>query len=334
MNLYKDGVIEEINIAEFDTVKIGHAQDNENMTGVTVLLFDKKAIAGIDISGGGPASRETPLLDPQKACDNIHAIVLSGGSAFGLEAGSGVAKYLEEHGIGFETGYAKVPLVCQSCIYDLSIGSASVRPDIKMGYDACENARVGNQVCGIVGAGTGATVGKLTTMRRSMKSGLGIYACKVGNLKMAAIVVVNALGDIFDYDTKEKIAGMLNHDRTDFADIETEMYRGIQVGFHSGETEEKQYASNTTIGVIITNGKFSKADMNKIASMTRNAYARCINPVGTTADGDTIYAVSAGEIEAEINTAGILAARTMGEAIKRAIIQSRMDDEKYLEKCL
>lgn len=167
-----------------------------------------------------------------------------------------------------------------------------------------------------------------------MKSGLGIYACKVGNLKMAAIVVVNALGDIFDYDTKEKIAGMLNQDRTDFADIETEMYRGIQVGFHSGETEEKQYASNTTIGVIITNGKFSKADMNKIASMTRNAYARCINPVGTTADGDTIYAVSAGEIEAEINTAGILAARTMGEAIKRAIIQSRMDDEKYLEKYL
>lgn len=330
MRINIDEILKEISIAEFDTVKIGHAQDKQAMTGVTVLLFDEKATAGIDISGGGPASRETPLLNPKMACDSIHAIVLSGGSAFGLEAGNGVARYLEEHGIGFDTGYAKVPLVCQSCIYDLSLGSSSVRPDAAMGYEACKNARVGNEVCGIVGAGTGATVGKLTIMKRSVKSGLGIYACRIGELKMAAIVVVNALGDVFDYNTGEKLAGMLNQERTAFTDVETEMYRGTQAGFHS----KGEYTANTTLSVVLTNGAFSKADMNKIASMARNAYARCINPVGTTADGDSIYAVSTGDVNADINTAGTLAARVLGEAIKRAVKESRMDDKEYLEKCL
>lgn len=325
--------IEEVSVAELSGVKIGHAQDYEAMTGVTAFVFEGSAVAGIDISGGGPASRETPLLDPKMACQDINAVIFSGGSAFGLEAGCGAAKYLEEQCIGFDTGYAKVPLVCQSCIYDLSIGKSDVRPDIAMGYEACQNAVAGNDLCGSIGAGTGATVGKLTTMARSQKSGFGICTYKLGELIVTAAVTVNALGDIFDYDSGQQLAGMTTEDRKTFAGIEDGMYAGTIAGFSGGD-ENPQQGKNTTIGIIITNAGLSKGDMNKVASMTRNAYSRCILPVGTTADGDSIYAVSVGEIAVDINTVGTLAARTMGEAIKRAVTTNRMDDKEYLAKCI
>ena len=174
--------IREIAMTEMPEVSIGNVQNEEAKTGVTVLLFDKKtgAVVGVDISGGGPASRETPLTSPVTADNPINAIVLSGGSAYGLAASDGVMRCLEEHGIGFETGYAKVPLVCQSCIYDLGYGSATVRPDSEMGYAACEKALAGgNPSSGSVGAGTGATVGKICGMERAMKSGLGMYAVQL-----------------------------------------------------------------------------------------------------------------------------------------------------------
>lgn len=325
--------IEEVSVAELSGVKIGHAQDYDAMTGVTAFVFEGRAVAGIDISGGGPASRETPLLDPKMACQDINAVILSGGSAFGLEAGCGAAKYLEEQGIGFDTGYAKVPLVCQSSIYDLSIGKSDVRPDIAMGYEACQNAVLGNDLCGSIGAGTGATVGKLTTMARSQKSGFGICTYKLGELIVTAAVTVNALGDIFDYDSGQQLAGMTTEDRKTFAGIEDGMYAGTIAGFSGGD-ENPQQGKNTTIGIIITNAGLSKGDMNKMASMTRNAYSRCILPVGTTADGDSIYAVSTGDVTADINTVGILASRTMGEAIKRAVTSDIMDDRAYIEKCI
>lgn len=325
--------IKEVSVAELSGVKIGHAQDYDAMTGVTAFVFEGRAVAGIDISGGGPASRETPLLDPKMACQDIDAVIFSGGSAFGLEAGCGAAKYLEEQGIGFDTGYAKVPLVCQSCIYDLSIGKSDVRPDVAMGYEACKNAVAGNDLCGSIGAGTGATVGKLTTMARSQKSGFGICTYKLGELIVTAAVTVNALGDIFDYDSGQQLAGMTTEDRKIFADIEDGMYAGAIAGFSGGD-ENPQQGKNTTIGIIITNAELSKGDMNKVASMTRNAYSRCILPVGTTADGDSIYAVSVGKVTADINTVGTLAARTMGEAIKRAVTTDRMDDKEYLAKCI
>lgn len=331
-DINKAGIME-VSSKELTGVSIGHAQDLDAMTGVTAFLFHGKAIAGVDISGGGPASRETPLLDPKMACQNINAVIFSGGSAFGLEAGCGAAKFLEEHGIGFDTGYAKVPLVCQSCIYDLSVGKSDVRPDIQMGYDACKAAFAGNDTCGSVGAGTGATVGKLTTMHRSQKSGFGICTYKLSELVVCAAVVVNALGDIFDYDTGIQLAGMTNEKRNGFESIENSMYAGAAAGF-SGEKDAADHGKNTTIGIIITNAGFSKADMNKIAAMTRNAYSRCILPVGTTADGDSIYAVSQGEVAVDINTVGTLAARTMGEAIKRAVTSNRMEDAEYLEKCI
>lgn len=302
--------VKEISISQIRGLRIGNAQDEEAKTGVTVLLFDQGARVGVEISGGGPASRETPLASPVTADNPVNAIVLSGGSAFGLAAGDGVMRYLEEHGIGYETGYAKVPLVCQSCIYDLGCGRADVRPDADMGYAACVDAKRNRPACGNVGGGTGATVGKLYGMERSMKSGLGFYAAALGNLQMAAVVVVNALGDIYDPDSGRKIAGLLNADGQGFADTCQELYR------ISRRTD--LFNSNTTIGAVVTNGKFSKAEMNKIASMTGNAYARCIRPVGTMADGDTVYAASTGEVEADINVAGTLAAEVMARAIQKA----------------
>lgn len=274
------------------------------------MLFEKGAKVGADISGGGPASRETPLTSSITADNPVNAIVLSGGSAFGLAAGDGVMRYLEERGIGYDTGYAKVPLVCQSCIYDLGVGRSDVRPDGAMGYAACVDAEKNCPRSGSVGAGIGATVGKLYGMERAMKAGIGIHAVSVGALKMAAIVVVNALGDIYDPGNGQKIAGLRGADGQGFADTCEELYQLSQ--------RTDLFRSNTTIGAVVTNGVFSKAEMNKIASMTRNAYARCIRPVGTMADGDTIYAASTGEVEADINMAGTLAADVMACAIQKA----------------
>lgn len=302
--------MKEIPITEIEGVRIGHAQNEEAKTGVTVLLFDRGAHVGVDISGGGPASRETPLTSPVTADNPINAIVLSGGSAFGLAASDGVMQYLEEHEIGFDTGYAKVPLVCQSCIYDLGYGSSKIRPDAAMGYAACIDAEKNHPLSGNVGGGIGATVGKLYGMERSMKGGLGIYAVSVGTLKMAAVVVVNALGDIFDPEDGQKIAGLLSEDKRGFSDTCQELYKISE--------RTNLFQGNTTIGVVFTNGRFSKAEMTKIASMARNAYARCIRPVGTMADGDTIYAASVGAVEADINMAGTLAAEVLAKAIQNA----------------
>ena len=300
----------EIEINDFKGFRIGNAQNVQAKTGTTVILFDDGAKVGIDISGGGPAARETHLTDPTTADNPINAIMLSGGSAFGLEAAEGIMQYLEKHDIGYDTGYAKVPLVCGSCIYDLGLGDAQVRPDKKMGYEACVNAEKNEPKQGDFGAGCGATVGKIKGMEHASNSGLGMYAVELGQLKVAAIVVVNALGDVFDPQTNKQIAGLLNEDGS-FGNSKEELYK------LSKRTD--MFTGNTTIGAIITNGAFSKAEMTKIASMTRNAYARCIDPVGTMADGDTIYAASIGNIETDINVVGTLAAEVMANAIVNAI---------------
>ncbi len=314
-----------------ERLHIGNAQDLEAQTGVTVLLFDGGATVGVDISGGGPASRETPLTSPVTADNPIDAIVLSGGSAYGLAASDGVMRYLEEHGIGYDTGFAKVPLVCQSCIYDLGLGRADVRPDAKMGYAACVDAeqylswegRDATDLSGSFGAGTGAAVGKICGMERATKTGLGVCAFSLGDLKIVAIVVLNALGDIFDPESGQKIAGLRTADGDGFSDTCEELYRLAR--------RTDLFTGNTTIGAIITNGKFSKAELTKIASMTRNAYARCIRPVGTLADGDTIYAASVGDIPADINVTGTLAAEVMAEAIRRAVSCKRNFDSSCVQ---
>lgn len=321
-------LIREISINDIEGVSVGHAVNEEAKTGVTVLYFKDGAQTGCDISGGGPASRETPLTDSMTADNPLNAVVLSGGSAFGLAAGDGVMKCLEENGIGYETGYAKVPLVCQSCIFDLGYGRSDIRPDAALGYEACKNALEHCEICeGNVGAGIGAAVGKLCGMRQASKAGLGMYAIQVGELKIAAVVVVNAFGDIFNPENGQKIAGMMTPDRKEFLDLEQ--------AFLSFMSQPKDlFNSNTTIGCVVCNAKFDKAKLNKIASMTRNAYARCINPVGTMADGDSIYACSVGDIVSDVNLVGTLGAKVMQKAIMRAVEASKTEDEEYLKYCL
>lgn len=323
-----DGMMKEISIRELEGVSIGHAQDQEAKTGVTVLYFPNGAQAGCDISGGGPASRETPLTDPLTEDNPLNAVVLSGGSAYGLAAGDGVMKCLEERGNGFPTGYAKVPLVCQSCIYDLGYGKSDRRPDAAMGYEACKKAMEDcDDSMGNVGAGTGASVGKLLGMKQATKAGLGIHAVQIGELKIAAVVAVNAFGDIFDPENGQKIAGLLDSERKHFLDLE-------HVFLQMVTTPQNLFHTNTTIGCVVTNAKFDKAKLNKIAAMTRNAYARCINPVGTMADGDSIYACSVGEVLSDVNLVGTLSAKVMQRAILKAVESAKISDEEYLKYCL
>ena len=321
-------LIKEISIKEIEGVSIGHAQDEIAKTGVSVIYFKNGAQAGCDISGGGPASRETPLTDPMTADNPLNAVVLSGGSAFGLAASDGVMKFLEEHGIGYHTGYALVPLVCQSCIFDLGYGKSNIRPDAALGYEACKNAfECCDDSMGNVGAGTGASVGKLMGMKQAQKAGLGIHAIQVGELQIAAVVVVNAFGDIFNPENGQKIAGLMDPTRSTFLDLE-------QMFLQFMSAPKDLFNSNTTIGCVITNAKFDKAKLNKIAAMTRNAYARCINPVGTMADGDSIYACSVGEVVSDVNLVGTLSAKVMQKAILKAVEAAKIPDEEYLLHCL
>ena len=320
--------MKEISIGDIPGVSIGHAQDEKAKTGVSVIYFANGAQGGCDISGGGPASRETPLTDPLTADNPLNAVVLSGGSAYGLAASDGVMKCLEEHGIGYNTGYALVPLVCQSCIFDLGYGKSNVRPDVNMGYEACQKALEGCDLSmGNVGAGTGASVGKLLGMKQAMKAGLGIHAIQVGELKIGAVVVVNAFGDIFNPENGQKIAGLMDPARSNFLDLE-------QMFLQFMSAPRDLFNSNTTIGCVITNAKFDKAKLNKIASMTRNAYARCINPVGTMADGDSIYACSVGDVVSDVNLVGTLSAKVMQKAILKAVEAAKIPDDEYLLHCL
>lgn len=321
--------MKEISLSSFEGIRIGQAENKEAGTGCTVFIADKGMAAGLDVRGGGPASRESELLKPLAAAEIVHAVVLSGGSAFGLDAAGGVMKYLEERGIGFQVADMIVPLVCQSDIFDLTIGDGHVRPDGKMAYEAClasENG--GNYKDGNFGVGCGASVGKTNGMEYCMKTGIGSYAVEVGDLKVAAVVAVNALGDVYDWKNGQKVAGLLAEDKKSFRSAEEELYKRAEMMAEAAEAdgkpgadaavEEPSFAGNTTIGIIITNGKFPKAKLCKIAGMAHDGMARAIRPIHTTADGDSIYAVSVGDVEADQDTVGTLAAYVMSEAILRA----------------
>lgn len=304
--------MKEINILDIKGIRIGQAQNEEAATGCTVIISEEGAPCGLDVRGGGPASRESELLKPVAACQKIHAVVLSGGSAYGLNAADGVMQYLEEHGIGLPVGPFKVPLVCQSCIFDLGIGNGKIRPDKAMGYEACANAWPGNYQDGNFGGGTGATVGKICGKDRCMKAGIGSYAVQVGDLQVGAIVIVNAVGNVYDHKTGEMVAGVLSDDKKSIVSAEEAM-------FATAEPKENDYAANTTIGIILTNAKFDKTQLCKIASMTHNGFARSIRPVHTSMDGDSIYAMSVGNVETNMDLVGSLAANVMSEAILKAV---------------
>ena len=306
----------EISVKDFKGVLIGQAEDRVGGTGCTVLICPAGAPTGLDVRGGGPASRESELLKPLASADSIHAIVLAGGSAFGLDAAGGVMQYLEERGIGFDVGVTKVPLVCQSDLFDLTVGDVHARPDKAMGYEACVRAQRGNYQDGCYGAGTGATVGKLYGMETCMKSGIGSYAVQIGEWKIGAIVAVNALGDVFEEKTGRQLAGLLSEDKTSLRSTTEAMYEDFAV-------VNNKFTGNTTIGVVLTNARFSKTQLTKIAGMAHNGYARAIRPVHTSADGDSIYAMSVGQVAVDMDVAGTLAADVMAEAIRRAVVSAQ-----------
>lgn len=304
--------MKEIEFTDIDGIKVGHAQDLKAATGCTVIICEEGATGGVDVRGGSPGTRETDLLDPQNLVDKIHAVMLSGGSAFGLDAASGAMKYLEEKDIGFDVQVTKVPIVCSAVLFDLVVGDYKVRPDLEMGYKACVNATEKECPNGNIGAGTGATVGKFLGIERAMKGGLGSYAIQIGDLKVGAIVAVNALGDIIDPETGEVLAGLLDEDKKNLAGTENIMAKKY--------SEKKNiFSGNTTIGVVATNGIFTKAEANKLASMSHNGYARTMRPAHSIFDGDTIFAMATGKIEADINVVGFLAARAMERAVVNAI---------------
>lgn len=302
-----------IPVSEIEGIRIGQTENAEAGTGLTVFISETGMAAGLDVRGGGPASRESELLKPLAAAQVVHAVVLSGGSAFGLGAGNGVMRYLEEQGIGFDVGVTKVPLVVQSDLFDLTVGDPFTRPDAEMGYEAAKRAMESpNYQDGNYGAGCGATVGKFGGMETCMKSGIGSYAVQIGDLKIGAVAAVNAIGDIFDWKTGQKVAGLLTEDKTAFRDT-------LELLTQSIEIKENRFVENTTLGVIITNAKFDKSRLCKIAGMAHDGYARSIRPVHTSVDGDSIYALSVGEVEADQDLVGELAAEVMSEAILRAV---------------
>lgn len=322
-------MMRQIAITDIEGFAIGHAQDDAHATGCTVILCPGGAPAGVDIRGGGPASRETPLLNPLQACEAIHGVLLSGGSAYGLDAAGGVMRFLEEKGIGLSIGSGVVPLVCQSDIFDLGLVDFYTRPDQAMAYAACEDAwqrklalEEGQPISlpeGNVGVGTGATVGKLCGAERMMKSGVGTFACQVGALKVGAIVCVNALGDVFHCQTHAPLAGPLSETRDCVISSTETMIQGYAL-------QSLAMASNTTIGCIVTNAAFDKAQMNKIAALAQNGLVRTIDPVHTTADGDSIYALSYGQLKADLNLVGTLAAHCAAEAVNAAVLRA---DARY-----
>ena len=305
--------MKEIPVTSIENIAIGQAENAKAGTGCTVFVSRDGMAAGLDVRGGGPASRESQLLNPLMSAQVLHAVVLAGGSAYGLGAADGVMRCLEERGIGFDVAVTKVPLVAQSDLFDLTVGDGSVRPDAAMGYEAAKRAlEAPNYRDGSFGAGCGATVGKIGGMETCMKTGIGSYAVQLGDLKIGAVVALNALGDVFDWKTGRQVAGLLTEDRTGLRSTTEFMQRSIEV-------VENRFAGNTTLGIIITNAAFRKPALCKIAGMAHDGYARSIRPVHTSADGDSIYAVSVGNVSADQDLVGTLAADVMSEAILRAV---------------
>ncbi|MBC7223462.1 MAG: P1 family peptidase [Anaerolineae bacterium] len=300
-------------ITDVSGIKVGHYTDLEAATGCTVVLCEEGAVAGVDTRGSAPGTRETDLMRPVRLVQKVHAVVLSGGSAFGLDAACGVMRYLEEKGIGFDTGVAKVPIVAEAVLFDLAIGSATVRPDAAAGYAACQAATSGPVEEGCVGAGTGATVGKLFGPAGATKCGLGTASAHIGGgVVVAAIVAVNAFGDVVDPETGTIVAGTRDPQTGAFVDT-MRMLHGDLGGFTGAFS-----GSNTTIGVVATNARLTKEGANKVAQMAHDGFAMAIRPVHTMWDGDTIFALATGEKEADVSVVGAVAAQVMARAIVRA----------------
>ncbi|MCD1125777.1 P1 family peptidase [Jinshanibacter sp. LJY008] len=288
-------------------IKVGHRHNMTAMTGCSVIIMEHPAVCGVDVRGAAPGTRETDLLSAVNAVDKIHGLLLTGGSAYGLDAASGVMKYLEEQNIGFDVGVGVVPIVPAAVIFDLSFGDAKVRPDATMGYLAAQNASKSRFSDGNIGAGTGATVGKLAGDRWRMKGGLGSASITLPNgLVVGAMVVVNAVGEIRDPETQRVLAG--SHDgQGRIQDMLSLMLQNV--------TDPGPVGTNTTIGVVACNANMNKTQMTKIAQMSHDGLARTIYPVHTMSDGDTLFALATGGIDVSMNLLGTLAAEVVARAV-------------------
>ena len=295
-------------------IKVGHASDLEGLTGCTAVLCERGAVAGIDIRGSATGSEEWDLMNPLHLTEKIHAVVLAGGSAFGLEACSGVRRFLEKQGIGFATPYAKVPLVSGAILYDLGIGKPQARPTREMGESAAAAATDDAVAEGNIGAGTGATVGKVAGMAQAMKSGIGSASAALGGahagVMVAALAAVNAFGDVMDPHTRNVLAGARRSPTSrEFINTSQAMLQGLRGGF----------ATNTTLVVVATNAILTKAQATKVSQLAHQGMVRAINPVNTSFDGDVVFTLSTGTVAAEINSLGLAAAEVVAESIVRAV---------------
>ena len=312
-----------IDVTAIEGILVGHAQDDQALTGCTVIICKNGATGGVDQRGGAPGTRETDLLRPMHMVEKVHAIMLSGGSAFGLDAASGAMQFLEENKVGVNTGVAKVPIVPSAILFDLAIGSSDIRPDKEMGYKACINASSKAPKQGNYGVGTGATVGKIFGMGQSMKSGVGMAGINLGGgLLISAIVAVNAFGDVIDPKSGKIVAGARSMKKGPlklgskfyFADT-LEIMKSF-VGKTVLTFASKQ---NTVIGVVVTNANLTKEETNKVAQMAQNGLALSIRPAHTMLDGDTIFVMATGKRKADVNLVGAYAAEVVSHAILNAV---------------
>ncbi len=300
-------------IVDVAGARVGHYTDTRRPTGCTVVIFEDGAVSGVDVRGAAPGTRETDLLNPLNTVQKVNAILLAGGSAFGLNAAAGVMRYLEENKMGYHVGPVIVPIVPAAILFDLGVGDPKIRPDEHSGYAACEAASNAAPAEGNVGAGAGATVGKMFGMAAAMKSGLGTASVVVpgSELVVGAIVAVNAVGDVRDRETGKIIAG---------ARADGEGFRDSMVQILQGATMPRQHVgAHTTIGIVVTNATLTKAEATKVAQMAHDGLARTINPVHTAADGDTIFAAATGKVQADVTTIGAIGAEVMARAVNRAV---------------
>ncbi|NMC80945.1 MAG: P1 family peptidase [Chloroflexi bacterium] len=310
-------------ITDVPGIKVGHAQDLDALTGCTVILCEKGAMGGVDQRGGAPGTRETDAVRPMHLVEHVHGVLLAGGSAFGLDAAGGVMHYLAEKKVGVNVGVARVPIIPAAILFDLALGKADVYPNAEMGYQACLNASTQAPEQGNIGAGTGATVGKIFGMGQAMKSGIGTASMEIGGgVIVAAMIAVNAFGDVIDPHTQQPVAGA----------------RAAQIGplrlgapGYFADTLETMKTlagratlglaarQNTVIGVVATNAQLNKEETNKVAQMAHNGLALTIRPAHTMYDGDTLFALATHQKKADINIVGAFAAQVVAEAILNAV---------------
>ncbi|MCU0813844.1 MAG: P1 family peptidase [Burkholderiaceae bacterium] len=301
-------------ITDVAGLKVGHFTHPQRPTGCSVVLCEGGATCGVDVRGGAPGTRETDLLRPDNLVDHVHAVLLTGGSAFGLDAAGGVMRWLEEHGHGYPVGPVRVPIVPAAVLFDLWLGDTRIRPDAQAGYAACQGAASSAPSQGNVGAGAGATVGKLWGLARAMKGGIGTASASAGGFTVGALVAVNAIGDVVDPETGEPVAGARTGDGR-------HLLRSAHALMRGEPPEGSRPGVATTIGVIATDATLTKAQANKLATMAHDGLARSIQPAHTMTDGDTLFALATGAVAAPapMTLLGTLAAAVTAQAVLAAV---------------